>query len=486
MGLAVTKKPFSAIAVPNPTPLLFLMAVILAWNLSTGDKGPFSLTATWAVLAVILVGAVYLLSQRPMIAATILIASGAIARLYVQVFGLKARPEHFAIVLFCLTLPFWYRRDWQKVQWAFPDLMLVLYIASNLGSSLIMSIAPAQTLKWASQQVIVILPYFLLRLFCNNRERFRKCFNILLVVGTCQAAIGVFCFACNVAFGTQFGMEPGQYGNIPGTFGVAYEANILGAISAATFIMALTTYLGERRRILLWGAVISYAGLVVSLARAAVGGTVIVLGALALMMFKAKRIQWPAMKTAGATLLICNVILLPIVGPLYVDRFSTLDVSDVRVDGDTAGRVIVLATAAENIVEHPFLGNGTASYQLLYAANNPLPGFDMGDAPWIGNTEIRILHDTGVVGLIFFLLVVFPLGWRALKILRQEWRPDLLALLLGCVLYAVTFQATEGTLLAFFWVQLGLLGSAVFLAQDFLPDPGTPQSVERPSGGSYS
>ena len=479
------KRQSSAFAVPNPTPVLFLMAAILAWNFTGADKSPFSQTAALIVLSVVVAGLIYLLARRPVLAVIMLIASGAAARFYVEIFGMKARPEHFAIVLFGLALPFWPRKQWEKPYWIFPDLLLVLYIASNLASSLFMSIAPGKTIRWALQQTLVILPYFLLRLFCTDYERFRKCFNILLVVGAAQAGIGVFCFLSNLLFGTTFGIEIEQYGTIPGTFGVAYEANILGAISAASFVMMLAVYLKKRRPILLWGTAITYAGVVVALARSAIGATVVALACLAVLSIKPKLIDWRALKVLGGTLLISTLILIPAVMPLYVERFSTLGVSDVSADYDTVGRIVILATAVDGIIAHPLLGNGTASFQLLSSAED-LGFADLGKGTWIGNTEMRVLHDTGIVGFTLFLCVAGSLAWRAWKILKRELRPELLALLLGCVVYAVTFQATEGTLLAFFWVHFGLLGCAVSIDQNSEVNRGASRGFERPSGAAYA
>src|SRR5262249_20247452 len=83
------------------------------------------------------------------------------------------------------------------------------------------------------------------------------------------------------------------------------------------------------------------------------------------------------------------------------------------------------------------------------------------DQGWIGNTELRVLHDTGIVGLLTFMVFVVSLVWLARKALKRESCPELIALLAGGAVYSITFQATEGTLLAFSWVHLGLIGCAV-------------------------
>jgi O-antigen ligase len=449
-------------AIPNPTPVLFLMAGILLWYVWGEDVGPISALAAGLVLAVIAAIVVYVLTRRPWLAVIFLVAGGTMARLYVEIFGMKARPEHFAIALFCLSLPFWPRQQWPRPRWILPDLVLVLYIAANLLSSLVMSVDPAKTTRWAMQQILVILTYFLLRIVCADPDRFRKGFMILLAVGAAQAAIAIFCFFSNLIFGSQFGMEPGQYGaSIPGTFGLEFEANILGAVSAAAFVMMLAMYLKERRSLFLWGTAITYAGLLIALARAAILGTLAAFGLLLVVSIRSKLIDMAAVRKLAKTLAITSVIFFPLVIPLYLERFSTLDVTDVTTDDNAAGRVITLVTAADDIVAHPIMGNGTASFQLLVSMQDMGFGDDVDQSAWIGNTEMRVLHDTGIVGLTLLLCFFGTLAVRAIKILRQELRPELLALLIACVVYSVTFQATEGTLLEFFWVHVGLLGCAV-------------------------
>ncbi|HKV94772.1 MAG TPA: O-antigen ligase family protein [Candidatus Angelobacter sp.] len=472
----MTKDTLRSATLPNPTLVLFLMAGVLIWYFCGEDTGPLSALAAALVMTVLAACVIYAISRRPWLAVIFLVAGGTMARVYVEIFGLKARPEHFAIVLFCLALPFWQRRQLASPRWILPDLFLVLYVASNLLSSLVMSIAPAKTIRWAMQQTLVILAYFLLRIFCTSQERFRKCFMILLAVGAGQAMVAIFCFLSNLIFGTGFGMEIGQYGSIPGTYGLELEANILGSISAAAFVMMIIMYLKERRSIFLWGMAITYAGVLVALARAAVMGAFVAFGLLIIISVRNKLIDMPSVKKLAKTLIITSVIFFPMVISLYLQRFSTLDVTDVSADEDTTTRVITLVTAMDGVMEHPILGNGTASFQLLVSMQDLGFGDDVDQNAWIGNTEMRVLHDTGIVGLTLLLCFLGSLAVKAIKILRLELKPELLALLLACVVYSVTFQATEGTLLEFFWVHAGLLGCAVSIY-------GVPKRQLADSGG---
>jgi hypothetical protein len=59
---------------------------------------------------------------------------------------------------------------------------------------------------------------------------------------------------------------------------------------------------------------------------------------------------------------------------------------------------------------------------------------------------------------------VLAVAWGAWKLLKRTPSPELLALCAGAVVYSFSFQFTEGTLLAFPWVQLGIIGCALAIA----------------------
>jgi O-antigen ligase len=454
------KNSSSTISMPNPTPFLFLMAGIVAWALLSDGSGPLGVAGICFVLLVMVTAIVYFLANHPLFTVVTLVAAGAMARIQPELSGLKVRPEYIAAIFFCLALPFWSRAEWPRPKWMLPDLFLALYMFANMLSSLVMSVDPPKTLRWAFQQCLVILPYFLLRTFCADFQRFRKIFNILLIVGAVQAAIGTVCFFSYTLFGTEFGMEIGQYGSIPGTYGIELEANILGAVSAAALIMMVTVYFKERRRIYLWGIACTFSGLLISLSRAAIMAAGFAFVLVLLVSVKSRLFTKAAFKKVIVVLLITSVIVLPFVLSLFMERFSTLDVSDVTTDSDTAFRVVEAVSAVDGIIAHPIMGNGTASFQLLVSYQDMGLGQDE-SGTWIGNTELRVLHDTGLLGFGLFLSVVGILVWRAWKILRKQLIPELWGLLIATLLYAITFQATEGTLMEFYWVHMGLMGCVI-------------------------
>jgi O-antigen ligase len=177
-------------------------------------------------------------------------------------------------------------------------------------------------------------------------------------------------------------------------------------------------------------------------------------------------------------------LVLLAIGPFVLgfvrERFSTIDPSELGADATSLTRIVQMAVAAEDVQAHPVLGTGTASFQLFFNWDDYIPGMqgDSDAGGWVGNTPLRILHDTGIVGLVIFLMFLGFLGRAIQKAVRKAehgTKTALVALSAGLLLYAITFQATEATILAFTWVHLGLLAAAVKLVQ--LPpstSPATP------------
>ena len=450
----------SVASIPNPTPLLFLLTAIalLLWPDAIGLTG-------MAVIAAIAVPfTLYWLAKSPQVAIVALLVASAVPRIFIEIAGLKARPEHIISGLIICVIPFLWKKREQPVQWILPDYFVLAYIALIFFSSVFMSADPSQTGKWAAQQVLAILPYFFLRVLVTDRTRFRWAFRALLTVGTITCAYAIIAFYAYVIFRTKFGVEVEQYGmesgNVAATYGLQFEANILGAYGAALGVMMLVMYLHERRRGFLIASV--FCGLLtmaVSLSRAALGAAGLVFVLTGLIDWRHRLLNRRQVLNVGIACLGALLAVGPFVYRHYTERFSTVDISDPTSDPNTLTRAVQTFSAIDEVAKHPLFGGGTSSFQLAFDWQSL--GTVWQDQGWIGNTELRVLHDTGAVGLIVFLAFLFLLAYRSWKILKREFNAELLALLLSGVVYAITFQATEGTLLAFPWVHLGLIGCAV-------------------------
>jgi hypothetical protein len=78
-----------------------------------------------------------------------------------------------------------------------------------------------------------------------------------------------------------------------------------------------------------------------------------------------------------------------------------------------------------------------------------------------------VLHDSGVLGLIALVGFFVSIGIKTRSGLRNSVGQSaiLLGLWAGALLYCITFQATDGTILAFSWIHFGILASAATLSR---------------------
>jgi hypothetical protein len=445
----------STASIPNPTPLLFFIAAtaLLLWPDSVG------MTALLLTAALLVPLAAYCLSDNPGAAISALVIASAIPRLYVEIAGLKARPEHIVGGIMCISILFLGKKRSHPVPWIWPDYLLMAYVALNIFSSLFMSLAPRQTFKWATQQLLVILAYFFLRVVAEDLAGFRKAFAVMLAAGGISATYAILCFYSNLIFGSEFGVTVAQYGDVAAPYGLQFEANLLGSYCGALSVMMLVMYLYDRRLRFLAGFVVTLVGMVISLSRGALGATLIAFLLVAIFSWRRNLLTRKAVFSLAKATLCALLVVLPAVVPHYTERFSTVDIADPTSDPNTLSRVVQVSSAFDEVLKHPVWGGGTASFQLAFDWQSM--GEDWQDQGWIGNTELRVLHDTGLVGLAVFIGFVVSLLRRSRKVLKQESNPELVALLASAVVYSISFQATEGTLLAFPWVHLGLIGCAI-------------------------
>jgi oligosaccharide repeat unit polymerase len=452
------KTPALPWAVPDPTPFLFLAVGAFAWIL-VGSSGVGQVVAIAVAALPALVWAGKKVISRPETGVVLIMVAAVVPRWFLEVGGLKARPEHIAAGILLLAIPLLIRNRRLSPEWIKADLVLAAYVGVNIISSS-QSIDPSQTIKWSFQQMLAILPYFVLRVIAGNMTTLRTAFRIFLAVGVAEAAFAIFCFYSNAIFNTEIGVEVGQYGDIPGVYGSHYEANILGSSSGVCAVILLAMYLYYRRGNMLLGYVIAFTGMTISLSRGALGATIIGFAMMLFFSWRRKALDKKLLISAGVATLCAMLVVMPMLISRYMERFKNVDVSDPMADDNTFTRFVQFGLAFEAFLEHPVLGNGTSSFQL--EISNADLGFES-DVFWISNSELRVLHDTGVVGFGLFLAFMIMLIRSGYKVLKRRFRPELFGLMIGLAVYSVAFQFTEGTLLSFTWIHAGLIACFVVI-----------------------
>jgi O-antigen ligase/polysaccharide polymerase Wzy-like membrane protein len=451
-------------ALPDPTPVLFALALAVVWAIWFLDKGPWQVIVLLAALAPVVLALGAWLGARAYLTMVLLIVASAMPRIFVEVGSSNIRPEHLTAGLAILALPWLWNARERRIEWLRADWLLAGYILANLVSSWFMSPDAGQTMKAALQQCLAIAPYYFLRIVAGGEQSFRRAFRVVLVVGALEAAYAVIAVYGSLWFGTVFALELEQYEDVAGVYGTQYEPNLLGSYCGACAVMMLVMYLKERKRAYLIGYMLTFAGMAVSFSRGALLATSIALAAVVLLSWQRRWLGGRVFfRMAGATVLMV-ALLGPILIPGYISRFSTVAGGDPTADPNTMFRVAQNMMGLEQFVASPILGTGTLSFALQFDWDTAgLSELGWEEKGWLSNTGGRILHDTGLVGFTLFCAMLGSLFVGARRVLQRDEHPELLALVLASLVYMISFQFTEGTLLAFSWVHLGLLGCAVAL-----------------------
>jgi hypothetical protein len=431
----------------------------------------------WALAFVVVV--LLTLTRWPYGALFVLIGMSVMPRFFVQLFGWKARPEHFAVAIISMIVGVWLLQRKREMRFEKLDYWVLAYVAINYLSSAFGSSSPSATLRWALMNNLAVLPYFLIRLLVRDLATLERTFRILLGVGIAESAYGIFCYVSHHVFATAVGMEIGQYFvDVAAPYGSLYEPNLFGAYTACCTVIFLALYLieGRHRFGYLICIIVTSLATVLSFSRGALLALVVAVG----WVFWCTRRRQIARRGTLTTLLPALVFILIIVGGVMggvlQERIANLFQQGLT-EETTITRFLVIQESLQDVPNHLLLGNGTASLQLSFDWSKYVPEW-ADQATWVGNVGIRILHDTGLLGLTVFLGFLGSLWWKIRRSLHWQV-PMLVGLSAGGLLYGISFQSTDGTILAFCWIHLGLLASAAVLVNSAVEHSNTIHHVPR-------
>jgi O-antigen ligase len=446
---------------------------VLAWLLATEDLSQLGFLIVVVGVTLGIVAIVF--RDWPIGCVVVLAVGAAMSRFNASLFGLHVRPEYLAtsVAMLAIVVQLFRGKIELNLRLRNFDYWLVAYVGINFFSSIVTSPEPRMTLRWATLNALVITPYFLFRVLLRNDRQVWRALKVLLGVGLGEAIYGVLASVANHVWGTTWGVELGQYGAIPGTFGTLYEANLFGSYAACTAVMFLALFLLSKEPRRFWYGLGLTMGLVAaffSLARSVLLGLPFPI--LALFWISAKKGQFQLRRLLPVAIVVGLVLLMlsPFVLEYVSTRFSTIGNDNLSADSSTYGRLVQMGAAVEDVKVHPVFGTGTSSFQLLFKMSDVmLVNYEDDDIGWISNSPLRILHDTGVVGLAVFLVFLATLArttYQSLGVATRSTKASIVALSAGLLLYAITFQATEATLLTFTWIHLGLLAAAVAVTSE--------------------
>jgi hypothetical protein len=418
-----------------------------------------------------------IVARWPYGALLVLIGASAMPVFFVQIGGWKARPEHVAAVLVTFALVFWLALAKRRIQLNTIDYWIVGYIAANYISSAFGSLDSSSTLRWALQNNLAVLPYFIVRILVRDLQTMEKAFRILLGVALAESAYGILCYASNHIFGTVSGMSIGQYlTDVAAPYGSMYEPNLFGAYAASSAVMFLSLYVTNQHNRYgnLIGCFVCSIAAVLSFSRAAVCALLLVICFVLLKAPSSEFNRRAKLVIVGLGCLFALAIAVSAAGGVLQERIADLFVEGLT-EKTAIARFFVIEQALQEVPHHLWIGSGTASFNLSFDWSAYIPEW-ASDKTWIGNAPLRILHDTGLIGFTamsgFFVSLWMMIRGKLAKASRLL--PIVLGLTAGLAVYGISFQFTDGTILAFSWIQLGLLASAAIISNN----PGIPVAPE--------
>ena len=258
--------------------------------------------------------------------------------------------------------------------------------------------------------VLKYVEYFIVFFMVVNHlktsEQVRRFVLCLLLTCSIVSVIGIMQIPGGGRISAPFEGERGE----PNTFG-GYLL-FLGAIATGMLSRAEST---RSKNILAALIILIISPFMFTLSRASYLAFIPTLVAFALLMDK---------KTIVLGIVTISLILSPLFLPLKVkerilftfnqpEHHKQITIGDVRIDTSTSARIVSWKEALRDWIRHPVLGYGVTGYKFVDAQ---LP---------------RVLAETGAVGLIAFLYLLYAVGKAGFTALRDTRKPYFKGIAIG-------------------------------------------------------
>lgn len=250
-----------------------------------------------------------------------------------------------------------------------------------------------------------------------------------------------------------------------GVYSTMLEPNIYGSYSVIYFIFALNMLLIKdfstiKKRILVYLLFVSAAGVLLSFTRGAWLAALISIF-MSLIILKKRHRKKKLIKQFATYLSFAGIVIVAIVGFAISNYFLLYKINNFlnASSGTGYGRIEIWTLAIGNIPNHLLLGNGTYSFAAIYATRF----YDPRHNAWIGNFLVTILHDTGIIGIIFFFgFLIILLGKGILKRNENEANANNIELFpfslsMSSIAMLIAFFFTTGFSFTYAWIPFGLI-----------------------------
>ena len=393
----------------------------------------------------------------------LLVVTSLIDRDTFPVHGVNIRPEQIAGLLALLVFAALKLRSSRDLVRQMPDrieVALLIWFAVALVSSLLAAPNRSDSLKVLALLMLSSLALFLpRRLVTDRHEELHQVVRWTLLALAIESGYAFAAYVLHLV-GLDISVSLNSASGHLNAYGTLWEPNVLGAVAGAGALAWV--FLGTRHFKQAWvGVALCLTACVASFARAAWIAVIIVI-VLAVATPIRRRIDLRTLGLGGlvATLSAAWIFVSDSFGHYTLGTAGVS--SSVGNSTDLLGRFYQFAPALSDLRHRPILGGGVNSF----GQRHILAGLP----EHLGNLELLIVNDTGLLGLLVFAVFV-----AAIVVTARRRRSDVTVLgFAGMTLViAITNQATETLELMITWLILGLLLAAFDAASATVSSPAT-------------
>ena len=408
-----------------------------------------------------------LLLGWPFSGVAILIVAALLTRFRVDVGPVSVRPEHVAAAAVAAVGFAQLGLERRRLRMPAPAWFALAWWLINLVSGVLFDPDPMMGLQNALRISLLPLTFILVINLIPDGKWWRRSVAFFLAAGVLEAAYGILARALYPA-GVNLGVQVSWNFTEPIPYGTFEEGNLFGSHTASWAIILLMILFGaervrdSRKRQLLRMAALGVLliALLLSLSRAA--WIMFLVGAMLVVIFEYRNAwaQWNRFLLALvlAPLLAFGVLAIAPYLPAslpFVNRLQSF--LNLGFDATFSARLQDWSLALADWSQRPITGWGPGAFYAIHGMLRAHPA-------WISNLTVRLLHETGVIGLLAFGGFVATLLLPAIKAVRRPIEQMDRALLLGlvisyAVLLGVAYQSTDGIWLTASWVHAGLIAA---------------------------
>ena len=414
---------------------------------------------------------------RPVVA--VLITASLASGVFIPLAGRRALPEHLAVLaaIAALTLAAAITRRFRWTITRF-TVLAVAWVAANALSSIAFSPEPWESAVHVARLGLLAATFIIVASAPKPEpDEWLWLLRLWLWLGTAELIYGLITW---MLAGTSVAWLPGArlVPGIPGISiqGTMFERNFFGILAATVTLVAWYLLLAEngrgrpavvRRTTLLMILAVAAGALMIALTRSAwIAAALTVPVALGMAWWRTGARPDARLVAVAVAAPVVFAVLQSVLTPgaaamadsPFSERFATMTPDGLADDFTVRTRLEDARMALEDFAASPILGHGTGSFFMKH-------GIRAGTRAWISNMTLHILVDTGVVGLLIQLALVLAVvvgGWTASVTTRDpRVAAGLQALLLGLLIIGVTYQITDGSWLAVYWIHLGLIAHGI-------------------------